>query len=44
VLSGRREVSPWCLEQVRELVHLGADPLGWAASSATSLPPAAQLP
>ncbi len=44
VLSGRREVSPWCLEQVRELVHLGADPLDWAASSATSLPPAAQLP
>ncbi len=43
VLDGRREVSPWCLEQVRELALLAADPLEWAAASSAALPPAARL-
>lgn len=43
VVGGTREVSPWCREQVPQLVRLGADPLGWAAASADALPPAAQL-
>lgn len=44
VLNGRREVSPWCVEQVPELVRLGPDPLQWAGGSSAELPPAAQLP
>jgi len=37
VLTGRREVSQWCLEQVRELP---ADPLGAPAADPAELPPA----
>ncbi len=43
VLDGRREVSPWCVEQVQQLGPLGPDPLQWAAGSDAALPPAAQL-
>lgn len=43
VLAGTREVSPWCREQVPQLVALGADPLEWAAAAADALPPAAQV-
>lgn len=42
VLSGRRDVSPWCAEQVAELVRLGPDPLAWPAADESLLPPAAQ--
>jgi isopentenyl-diphosphate delta-isomerase len=42
VLTGRREVSVWCREQVRELVLLGPDPRRWAEADATLLPPAAR--
>ncbi|GAA4663726.1 MULTISPECIES: isopentenyl-diphosphate Delta-isomerase [Amycolatopsis] len=42
VLSGRRAVSPWCAEQVAQLVELGPDPLAWPAADASALPPAAR--
>ncbi|GAB3437150.1 isopentenyl-diphosphate Delta-isomerase [Phycicoccus ginsengisoli] len=42
VLAGRREVSPWCAEQVRELVRLGPDPRGWPRADDALLPPAAR--
>lgn len=41
VLDGHREVSVWCLEQVRQLVLLGDEPAHWSHST-TSLPPAAR--
>ena len=41
VLDGSREVSPWCREQVPQLVRLGADPLLWAGVSPSTLPLAA---
>ena len=36
------EISPWCGEQVRQLVGLGADPLGWPVADPADLPPAAR--
>lgn len=41
VLSGRREVSPWCALQVVELAALPSDPLLWPACDPRDLPPAA---
>lgn len=41
VLAGTRDVSPWCVLQVRELSALGPDPLTWSAGAAADLPPAA---
>ncbi len=41
VLAGTIEVSPWCREQVPDLVTLGDDPLRWPVGDATRLPPAA---
>jgi len=40
VLSGTREISPWCREQIAQLP---ADPLAAPAASAADLPPAARL-
>jgi isopentenyl-diphosphate Delta-isomerase len=40
VLSGRRDVSPWCLDQVSQLARLGDDPGCWPAAPPESLPPA----
>jgi isopentenyl-diphosphate Delta-isomerase len=40
VLSGRREVSTWCREQVAELVALGDDPVDWPTADPADLPPA----
>jgi isopentenyl-diphosphate delta-isomerase len=44
VLVGRRSVSPWCVEQIRELTAagFGDDPLGWPAADGADLPPAAR--
>ncbi len=42
VLAGRREVSPWCVEQVQQLAALGDDPLRWPGAAESSLPPAAR--
>ncbi|MTD57255.1 isopentenyl-diphosphate Delta-isomerase [Amycolatopsis pithecellobii] len=42
VLDGRRAVSPWCAEQVAQLVALGPDPLAWPAADESLLPPAAR--
>jgi isopentenyl-diphosphate Delta-isomerase len=41
VADGTLEVSPWCLDQVRQLSCLGADPFDWAAAPSSALPPAA---
>jgi isopentenyl-diphosphate delta-isomerase type 1 len=41
VLSGRRLVSPWCVEQVARLVELGPDPHTWPTASDALLPAAA---
>jgi isopentenyl-diphosphate delta-isomerase len=41
VLEGRRPVSQWCVEQVRSLARLGADPMAWSARPSSELPPAA---
>ena len=41
VLSGRREVSPWCVLQVRELARIEEEPGVFAAASRDDLPPAA---
>ncbi|VXB31976.1 isopentenyl-diphosphate Delta-isomerase [Nocardioides sp. AX2bis] len=41
VLSGRREVSPWCVQQVEALP---ADPLAAADQDPATLPPAARPP
>ncbi len=40
VLSGGRQVSTWCREQVTELHALGPDPDAWPAADAADLPPA----
>jgi isopentenyl-diphosphate delta-isomerase type 1 len=42
ILSGRRQVSPWCAEQVAELVRLGPDPHTWPEAADADLPPAAR--
>lgn len=42
VLTGRRAVSPWCVEQVRALVELGPDPSAWPTRDESELPPAAR--
>ncbi|MCJ0904197.1 isopentenyl-diphosphate Delta-isomerase [Rhodococcus sp. ARC_M6] len=41
-LSGDREMSPWCREQVQQLRRLGRDPLRWPTAPAAALPPAAR--
>ncbi|WP_283139511.1 isopentenyl-diphosphate Delta-isomerase [Rhizohabitans arisaemae] len=41
VLSGDLEISPWCREQVPELVAIGDDPLRWPSADVALLPPAA---
>ncbi|KLO32542.1 isopentenyl-diphosphate Delta-isomerase [Mycobacterium haemophilum] len=41
VSSGRFVVSPWCRQQVAELVQLGSDPAYWMQASPDLLPPAA---
>lgn len=41
VLGGRRAVSPWCSEQVEQLVPLGAEPRSWPEGDEALLPPAA---
>jgi len=42
VLTGSRDVSPWCRDQVVALEGLGPDPHAWTAAPASELPPAAQ--
>ena len=42
VLDHSLEISPWCGEQVIQLVGLGADPLGWPVADPADLPPAAR--
>ncbi len=42
VLEGARAVSPWCREQLDQLVTLGADPRDWPEADAARLPPAAR--
>ncbi|WP_239000983.1 isopentenyl-diphosphate Delta-isomerase [Jiangella asiatica] len=42
VLAGRREVSPWCAEQVPTLASLPDDPRDWPAAPWAALPPAAR--
>jgi len=41
VAAGERPVSPWCVEQVRQLVALGDDMAQWPQADADLLPPAA---
>jgi isopentenyl-diphosphate Delta-isomerase len=41
VVSGRREVSPWCRPQLRELSPHGSRPAPGSASDWSTLPPAA---
>ncbi len=40
VLDGSRAVSPWCTEQVAQLVTLGPDPSRWPTADPDELPPA----
>ncbi|ACZ91984.1 isopentenyl-diphosphate Delta-isomerase [Streptosporangium roseum] len=42
VLAHRLAVSPWCREQLPQLVELGADPLGWPVADPAELPAAAR--
>lgn len=42
VLCGRRDVSPWCLDQVEQLAPLGDTPADWPAERNSDLPPAAR--
>jgi isopentenyl-diphosphate delta-isomerase len=42
VTGGELAVSPWCRDQVDQLVGLGPDPLAWAAADDAGLPPAAR--
>jgi isopentenyl-diphosphate delta-isomerase len=41
VTGGELMVSPWCREQVDQLVALGPDPLAWPIADESGLPPAA---
>ena len=43
VLDGSRAVSPWCAEQVAQLVVLGADPSRWPTAGPDELPPALRV-
>ena len=43
VLTGVRDVSGWCREQVPQLVALGPDPRRWPEADEDLLPPAARL-
>jgi isopentenyl-diphosphate delta-isomerase len=42
VIAGQADVSPWCQEQVPQLVKLGPNPLAWPAGRETELPAAAR--
>lgn len=42
VSGGELEVSPWCREQVAQLVALGKDPLAWPVADEAGLPAAAR--
>ncbi len=42
VTGGELTVSPWCREQVDQLVALGSDPLTWPVADAAALPAAAR--
>ncbi|MBC7308821.1 MAG: isopentenyl-diphosphate Delta-isomerase [Actinomycetales bacterium] len=42
VLSGEREVSRWCAEQVPQLTALGSTPADWPAADESRLPAAAR--
>jgi isopentenyl-diphosphate Delta-isomerase len=42
VTGGELAVSPWCREQVAELVALGPDPLTWPVAADAELPAAAR--
>ena len=42
VVSGRTAVSPWCEQQVEELVLLGPDPRRWSPADGADLPAAAR--
>lgn len=42
VLTGRTTVSPWCFDQVPQLVALGPEPSRWPAAPDGELPPAAR--
>ena len=44
VLAGARAVSPWCLEQVRQLQPLGDDVRRWPGAEVALLPEAALSP
>jgi isopentenyl-diphosphate Delta-isomerase len=43
VSGGELEVSPWCREQVAQLVALGSDPLTWPVADEAGLPAAARV-
>ncbi|MGB7819236.1 MAG: isopentenyl-diphosphate Delta-isomerase [Ornithinibacter sp.] len=43
VMDGQRTVSPWCAEQVPQLLALGGEPDDWPAGRLDALPPAARL-
>lgn len=42
VSRGLREVSPWCAQQVSELIRLGPSPQLWPTGDNATLPPAAR--
>ncbi|MGB3437823.1 MAG: isopentenyl-diphosphate Delta-isomerase [Actinophytocola sp.] len=42
VTGGELAVSPWCREQVDQLVALGSDPLAWPVADGAGLPAAAR--
>ncbi|WP_326646206.1 isopentenyl-diphosphate Delta-isomerase [Streptosporangium sp. NBC_01755] len=42
VLSDRLAISPWCREQVPQLIELGVDPLAWRTADPADLPSAAR--
>lgn len=44
VLAGGQSISPWCEQQVRQLVELGPDPAQWAPAAQEDLPAAARTP
>lgn len=44
VIDGRRQVSPWCVEQVSQLASWPDDPRSWAAALWETLPAAARVP